>query len=389
MKRRLVDLLRCPIHGTPLELVAWKEEGGEVLTGLLVNREHEIAYPIHEGVPRMLVFRTGVAETFRLRHAERLAREFPRLQLPARPSMPGEQDVLRTFSTEWVRYQWDDRSYWNLTPEAWFRSLRFMLDLERQPIRGKTVLEVGIGVGGVADYNARVEGAEVVGMDLGYAVDAAFRQFGRNPGLHIVQASLFAPPFPVDAFDLVYSFGVLHHSFSTRQAFESVAPLPRRGGRLYVWVYHPGNETRTLGRRVIMVLERILRPLAWRLPEAAQNVLLAPLALLYVLHQAVRAARSGGEQVRYGWREAMHAARDRFTPRFVHRHTEEEVGTWFRESGYEQVRTHPPEPPPSYLPVGFTANTSVDGVRGPTESTARPAQRGPGRGQTTSILAER
>ena len=46
-------------------------------------------------------------------------------------------------------------------------------------------------------------------FDLGYAVDAAQQNFGRNPLLHIVQASAFSPPFREKTFDLVYSQGVI------------------------------------------------------------------------------------------------------------------------------------------------------------------------------------
>ncbi len=70
-----------------------------------------------------------------------------------------------------------------------------------------------------------------MGIDLSCAVDAANKHFRKNSFFHIVQASAFAPPFPKGSFDLVYSQGVIHHTFSTRTAFEALAGLPRRGGR--------------------------------------------------------------------------------------------------------------------------------------------------------------
>jgi len=112
--------------------------------------------------------------------------------------------------------------------------MRFMLDAERQPLSGKSVLEVGIGIGAFADHLATTAGCEVVGVDLGYAVDAAQTAFGNNPFLHTVQASAFAPPFRDASFDFVYSFGVLHHTYSTKTAFDRVSRLPRKGGRLFI-----------------------------------------------------------------------------------------------------------------------------------------------------------
>jgi uncharacterized protein YbaR (Trm112 family)/SAM-dependent methyltransferase len=385
MKPRAIDLLVCPIDKTRLELVEWEtspvklsgEEVGrverlrldpaqfskETVTGVLLNRSRKVFYPIYEGVPRLLTFRTGVVEKFTNQHSERISRELPGFTMPHEAAMPGEQAVLRTFSSEWVNYDWNEQHYWNLTSDALYQCMKVMLDLGRKPVKEKLVLEVGIGIGGIADYMARKEECELMGIDLSYAVDPAYRHFGRNPFLHIVQASAFAPPFRENTFDFVYSQGVIHHTFSTKTAFKRICTLVKPSGRLYVWVYSPSNEKRTIVRRVIMFMENLIRPLCWRLPERLQSALLAPIVPLYLIHQNLFVRRRGAAYVDYGWREAMHAARDRFTPRYIHRHTEEEVSAWFHEAGYTEIQYASKRELPHFLPLSFVRNTAVDGVR--------------------------
>jgi uncharacterized protein YbaR (Trm112 family)/SAM-dependent methyltransferase len=386
MKLRALEFLVCPIDRTQLDLVEWEathsklsvEEIGrverlgldlalfsrEIVTGVLLNRTRKIFYPIYKGVPRLLTFSTGVADNFAKQYAERIGRELPGFTTPRQTATPGEETVLRTFSSEWVNYDWDERSYWNLNAVELYDCMHFLLDLSRRPVKDKRVLEVGIGIGGIADYMAGKEECELIGMDLGHAVDPAYKHFGMKVFLHIVQASVFAPPFRENTFDLVYSQGVIHHTFSTKTAFDRLCKLPKPGGRLYIWVYNPASEQRTVIRRIIMLMERVIRPVCWRLPERFQTVALLPIIPLYLIHQNLYARRSVTGSIKYGWREALHAARDRFTPRFAHRHTEEEVCGWFRDAGYAQLQCASKREYQELSGLSILANeTAVDGVR--------------------------
>jgi uncharacterized protein YbaR (Trm112 family)/SAM-dependent methyltransferase len=385
MKPRLLDFLVCPVDKGSLELVDWDastinlpreamariERMGidpnlfatDVTAGVLLNRRRNIFYPIHDGVPRMLAFPTGVTRHFAATHAARIANDLPGFALPSETPATGEETVLRTFSSEWVNYDWNEETYWSTTSETVYKTMSYLLDVERHPIRDRLVLEVGIGIGALADYMARKEECELVGMDLSYAVDPAYRHFGDNPFLHIVQASLFRPPYREATFDLVYSHGVIHHTFSTELAFSSVSRLPKVDGRLYVWVYSHEDEKRSLERRLLMTGERIIRPIIWRLPTRLQTVALAPFIPLYLLRQNFFSDRKKPGFVRYGRREALHAARDRLTPRYANRHSDEEVCSWFREAGYRDLQRVSEREHKSFVPLEYMVGTGVQGVR--------------------------
>jgi hypothetical protein len=77
---------------------------------------------------------------------------------------------------------------------------------------------------------------------------------------------------------------------------------------------------------------------------------------------------------RYGFREALHAARDRFTPRFAHRHTEAELVAWFTSQGFGSIRTGGARDLPDWLPVAWRVCSSADGSRPATANETPPSQ---------------
>src|ERR1700751_3152872 len=82
--------------------------------------------------------------------------------------------------------------------------------------RGLYVLEVGVGIG--ADYLEWLKaGAIATGVDISRSsIEQAHRrcqQAGYSPDLQVADAEHL--PFPDESFDLVYSYGVMHHSPDT------------------------------------------------------------------------------------------------------------------------------------------------------------------------------
>jgi ubiquinone/menaquinone biosynthesis C-methylase UbiE len=96
---------------------------------------------------------------------------------------------------------------------------------------GQRVLEIGVGLGTDHLQFAR-GGAVMTGVDLtSRCVDLTRRRFeqeGLVSDLHVMDAEQLE--FPDDSFDVVYSFGVLHHVPSTEQAFREVRRVLRPGG---------------------------------------------------------------------------------------------------------------------------------------------------------------
>jgi SAM-dependent methyltransferase len=104
---------------------------------------------------------------------------------------------------------------------------------------GLRVLEIGVGLG--ADHARFAQaGADVYGIDLTpRAIEHTRRrlaEFGLTSTLSVGDAEHL--DFPDGFFDVVYSWGVLHHSPDTPAAIEEVRRVLKPGGDARVMIYH-------------------------------------------------------------------------------------------------------------------------------------------------------
>jgi SAM-dependent methyltransferase len=110
--------------------------------------------------------------------------------------------------------------------------------------RNLRVLEVGVGMG--ADYLEWLKaGAIATGVDLSQSsVDNARRRCeiaGLQPDLRVADAEQL--PFPDNSFDVVYSYGVMHHSPDTQQCVCEARRVLKPGGEVRIMIYHHPSIT--------------------------------------------------------------------------------------------------------------------------------------------------
>lgn len=114
------------------------------------------------------------------------------------------------------------------------------------------VLDAGCGMGRYTEL-VRRSGARAVGLDVSDAVDKAAELW---PDCAFVQADIAVMPFASESFELVYSFGALHHLPDPAQGFRACFDLVRPGGRLLVWVYGERRGVLRRARRMARALVR-------------------------------------------------------------------------------------------------------------------------------------
>jgi ubiquinone/menaquinone biosynthesis C-methylase UbiE len=103
----------------------------------------------------------------------------------------------------------------------------------------KKVLEIGVGLG-AEHYQFAAAGADLYGIDLTERAVAHTEKrlalFDLKSKLKVADAEKL--PYEDETFDLVYAWGVLHHSPNTAKAVSEVYRVLKKGGEAKIMIYH-------------------------------------------------------------------------------------------------------------------------------------------------------
>jgi ubiquinone/menaquinone biosynthesis C-methylase UbiE len=170
--------------------------------------------------------------------------------------------------------------------------------------RGKRVLEIGCGIGTDTMNFARHD-ASVTAVDLSEKSLVVARQraevFGLQDRIRFYQGSAedLRSIVPAEPFDLIYSFGVIHHTPHPVRAVEELAHFARPGTTLKIMVYY------RYAWKVFSVVLTEGRGQFWRASEiVAQNSEAqtgCPVTYTYTRRSARELAELGGFRVTNLW----------------------------------------------------------------------------------------
>lgn len=310
MRERLLDCLVCPDCGVRLDLTAGRREGEHVMEGSLSCTACDRSFPVRGGVPRM-------------------AGGVPQL----------EERTAQAFGYEWTRYS-------ELADRYRQQFLDWIRPVDASFFDGRTVLEGGCGKGRHTALVAEFGAKDVVAVDLGHAVDAAFDNTKHLPNAHIVQADLKRPPLR-RVFDFAFSIGVLHHLPDPEEGFHALVSRVRPGGSVSAWVY--GRENNGW---IVHIVSPLREHVTSRLPHALLDVLSAaitvPLFLATRLVYGPARGRLAGMRLPYGeylayiapfpYREQRSIVFDHLVAPVAYYIRHEEFAAWFERAGLESPR---------------------------------------------------
>lgn len=316
MQTKLLDLLACPECGTALSCAATEKKDGETLSGRLecANGTHQ--FPIEDGIPRFVA----------------------------------RDNYAASFGYQWNRFkleQLDSANGTSLSSDRWYAETGWTRDW----LQGKWLLDAGCGAGRFLDVAAESD-AEVVGMDISSAIDAARANLGGRQNVHFVQASIYKPPFRPGVFDGCYCIGVVQHTPDPQLAMRTLPHFLRPGGRIAITAYERKPWTLLYGKYLVRPLTKrldkqkllsgikgmmpVLFPLTnvlFRLPLAGRFFMFAIPVANYV-HESTLTA-----QQRYEW--AILDTFDMLSPQYDQPRTPHEIETALASAGIKNLRRLP------------------------------------------------
>lgn len=309
MKRNLLKILVCPDCKSSLDSGPGTED---IIEGSLDCAACGARYPVTNGIPRFV-----------------------------------EQDnYAGSFGYQWNLFRKEQIDSYNGTTLS---ADRFWSETGwgRDKLRSKWVLDAGCGAGRFIDA-ASASGAELVGIDISSAIDAAKENLEGRENVHFVQASIYKLPFAEGTFDYAYCIGVIQHTPDPAASIRAVAGMVKPGGALAVTIYPRKIYTKLyskywlrpitkrMSKETLLNLIRRVMPVAFPVTDVLFRLPVLGKVFMFSIPVAnyVHEKQLDRDQ-RYAW--AILDTFDMLSPQFDQPMTESEASAELENSNIENI----------------------------------------------------
>lgn len=251
------------------------------------------------------------------------------------PRFVGSDSYADNFSLEWKIHKKTQLD--NESNDASGRNFFLRFGLPPEFFLNKRVLDAGVGAGRYAKV-ALESGSEVWGIDLSYSADVAKKNLAGYKNFHAAQADIFELPFKKESFDVIYSFGVLHHVPDPRRAFTNLVGYLKPGGIICVSVY-PDAGMYHNSRHVRKVTTLLPKRLLYMITTLMTLTFYVPYRWLGLRHGIM--GKFLPISLSDSLAEAVLDTYDCYSPKYQFTYSCDEIFRWFKEASLEKIEVRP------------------------------------------------
>ncbi len=323
MRPRLLAWLRCPsCQGT---LVLEQDRSlfdlateTDISEGRLTCAACAGHYPIIDGIPRFV-------------STEMLA--------------PVTRRTAHRFGLLWMHA---DLPHPGTAPQRTYHVEQMTRHLGLGPIKG-LVLDAGCGEGIDLCNQAQHPNVEIVGVELSEGgCSTSRRRAAGRANVHVVQTDICRLPLDTGQFDVVYSYGVVHHVAEPAHAMRELARVLKPSGRCIIYVYEDFSERPRILRRLLAVVNgcrhlttRIPASWLYRLCQFLSPVVFLMCVVPYRLLRRVPRWRGVAEQLPFRHGRGPFTLTgdlyDRFSAPIERRYSRAQAGELMHQAGLEHI----------------------------------------------------
>jgi 2-polyprenyl-3-methyl-5-hydroxy-6-metoxy-1,4-benzoquinol methylase len=315
MKRILLEILACPkCLGA---ITAIPDGTNEIVEGRLDCQSCSAQYPVNNGIPRFIE----------------------------------PDNYASSFGYQWNLFrkeQIDSHNGTDLSAKRFWSETGWT----KEELKGKWLLDAGCGAGRFVDVASTTE-AQVVGVDISNAIDAAQENLKGRENVHFVQASIYELPFRKEIFDGCYCIGVIQHTPNPEKTLRSLAEMVKKDGKIAVTIYDNRRwytklfskywlrpVTKRMPQESLLKIIKAIMPVAFPLTDVLFRLPLLGKSFMFIIPVAnyVHEKQLSREQ-RYSW--AVLDTFDMLSPQFDSPMKEAEVSKILSESGINEITRFP------------------------------------------------
>ncbi len=246
------------------------------------------------------------------------------------------ESVLQKGSPDRFGHSWN--IYNEILPIHEEQFLRWTTGIEKSWWKGKTVLDVGCGIGRNSYWPLTYGAKESLSIDVDErTLAAAKRNLSTYSNAQVVHRSAYEIN-ETDRFDMVFSIGVIHHLANPELAVANMVKAAKPGGKVLVWLYgYENNEW------IVKYFNPMRKALFSKMPLAFVHTLSLPLTGLLWL--TIRAGMGKSEYFKmlkgFSFNHLRAIVYDHMLPEIALYYTRTEAQHLLKAAGLNHVETNP------------------------------------------------